>query len=169
MTITNKYIERLIISEPKFRQFVWCFSLDLDAHKIDLLTSLNRNTAIRYLLLLRKRIAEFCEQLSSFVGEMELDESYFGARHIKGKQGRSAYGKTPVFGILPRRSNVYTEIVPDGARKTLQAIIRGRVEPESIIHSDVWRAYTGLVDLGYKKALSCASWEEPVYQWQETY
>ncbi|MFQ5715394.1 MAG: transposase, partial [Candidatus Scalinduaceae bacterium] len=30
-------------------------------------------------------------------------------------------------------------------------IIRGRVSPESIIYSDSWCGYKGLVDLGYKK------------------
>ena len=151
MTITNKYIKRSRISEAKFREFIRYFSLDLDAHKIAFLTSLNRNTVNRYLLLIRKRIAEFCEQSSPFHGEIEVDESYFGARRIRGKRGRGAYGKTPVFGILQRGGQVYTEIVPDCARKTLQAIIRGRVEPDSVIHSDSWRGYGGLVDLGYKK------------------
>ena len=127
MTITNKYIKRSRISEAKFREFVRCFSLDLDAHKIAFLTGLNRNTVNRYLHLLRKRTAEFCEQSSPFVGEIEVDESYFGARRIKGKRGRGAYGKTPVFGILQRGGKVYTEIVPACAQKTLQAIIRGRV------------------------------------------
>ena len=41
--------------------------------------------------------------------------------------------------------------MPDCAKATLQAIIRGKVSPESIIHSDKWRGYNGLVDLGYKK------------------
>jgi transposase len=151
MTITNKYIKRSRISEAKFREFIRYFSLDLDAHKITFLTGLNRNTVNRYLLLIRKRIAEFCEQSSPFQGEIEVDESYFGANRVKGKRGRGAYGKTPVFGLLQRGGKVYTEIVPDCARKTLQAIIRGKVEPESIIHSDSWRGYNGLVDLGYKK------------------
>jgi len=151
MTITNKYIKRSRISEAKFREFIRHFSLDLDAHKIAFLTSLNRNTVNRYLLLIRKRIAEFCEQSSPFHGEIEVDESYFGARCIRGKRGRGAYGKRSVFGILQRGGQVYTEIVPDCARKTLQAIIRGRVEPDSVIHSDSWRGYGGLVDLEYKK------------------
>ena len=138
MTITNKYIKRSRISEAKIRLLIKYFSLDLDAHKIALLTGLNRNTINRYLLLIRKRIAEFCEKLSPFSGEIEVDESYFGARRIKGKRGRGAYGKTPVFGILQRGGNVYTEIVPDCARKTLQAIIRDRVYPDSVIHSDAW-------------------------------
>ena len=94
-----------------------CFSLDLDAHQTALLTGLNRNTVNRYLLLIRTRIAEFCEQSSPFHGEIEVDESYFGAKRIKGKRGRGAYSKTPVFGILQRSGMVYTEIVPDCAKQ----------------------------------------------------
>jgi len=123
----------------------------LDAQTIASLIQLNRNTVNRYLTLTRKRIAEFCEQQSPFEGEIEVDESYFGGKRIKGKRGRGAFKKTPVFGILKRGGKVYTEIVPDCAKATLQGIIRGRVEPDSIIHSDGWRGYNGLVDLGYKK------------------
>jgi transposase len=59
MTINNKYIKRSRISEAKFREFIKYFSLDLDAYKIAFLTDLNRNTINRYLLIVRKRIAEF--------------------------------------------------------------------------------------------------------------
>ena len=92
-----------------------------------------------------------CEQSSPFRGDIEVDESYFGAKRIKGKRGRGAYNKTHVFGILQRQGMVYTEIVPDCAKQALQGIIRGRVALESVIHSDSWRGYDGLVDLGYKK------------------
>jgi transposase len=33
----------------------------------------------------------------------------------------------------------------------LQAIIRGRLAPEAVIHSDGWRGYDGLVDVGNSK------------------
>jgi len=56
-----------------------------------------------------------------------------------------------VFGILERNGKVYTEVVSDCSRATLQAIIRGHVEIDSIIHSDKWRGYNGLVDMGYPK------------------
>jgi transposase-like protein len=46
---------------------------------------------------------------------------------------------------------VYTEIVPDVTKHTLIGIIRGRISLESIIHSDKWRGYDGLVDAGYEK------------------
>lgn len=147
----NKYINRSRISEAKFREIVKYFSLDLEAQKIASLTQLNRNTINRYLNLIRIRIAELCESETPFQGVVEVDESYFGAKRIRGKRGRGAAGKTPVFGILQRQGKVYTEIVPDCAKATLQAIIRGKVSADSIIHSDGWRGYNGLVDIGYKK------------------
>jgi hypothetical protein len=83
---------------------------------------LNRNTVNRYLTLIRERITEHCETQSPFKGEIEVDESYFGGKRIKGKRGRGAYKKTPVFGILKRGGKVYTEVVPDWAKATLQGI-----------------------------------------------
>jgi len=56
-----------------------------------------------------------------------------------------------VFGFLKRGGKVYTEIVPDCAKATLQGIIRSRVRPDSVIHSDGWRVYNSLVDPGFKK------------------
>ena len=151
MATKNKYIQRSKISEAKFRQLIKLFVHDLDAQTIASLANLNRNTVNRYLRLIRSRIAEFCETQSPLKGEIEVDESYFGGKRIKGKRGRGAFKKTPVFGIFKRGGKVYTEIVPDCAKATLQAIIRGRVSPDSVIHSDGWRGYDGLVNLGYKK------------------
>ena len=44
-----------------------------------------------------------------------------------------------------------TEIVADCRKKTLQQIIRGRVDPASVLHTDQWVGYDGLVDVGYDK------------------
>lgn len=151
MTLKNKYANRSKISAAKIRQIVKLFSLDLDASQIAKIAGLNRNTINRYLSEIRVRISDFCALQSPFSGEVEVDESYFGARRVKGKRGRGAFGKTIVFGIFKRNGKVYTEIVPDCRRFTLQAVIRGRVSLESVIHSDGWRGYNGLVDLGYKK------------------
>ena len=149
----NKYAKRAHISERKFQQLVRLFSADLDACQIARLTGLNRNTVNRYLTKIRQRLVEYCETQSPYSGEVEVDESFFGARRIKGKRGRGAYGKTIVFGIFQRNGHVYTEIVPNCSKATLQAVIRGRVELESIIYSDRWRGYNGLVDVGYGKHL----------------
>jgi transposase-like protein len=151
MARINKYFHRSRISERKFRQIVKLFALDLTASQIAEIVNLNRNTVNRYLQEMRKKIAEFCENESPFKGEVEVDESFFGAKRVRGKRGRGAYGKTIVFGIFQRNGKVYTEIVPDCRKATLQAVIRGRVSLKSVIHSDGWRGYNGLVDIGYKK------------------
>jgi len=46
---------------------------------------------------------------------------------------------------------VFTEIVPDAKKATLQGIIRGRIDLESVVHTDGWVGYDGLVDMGYAK------------------
>ncbi len=61
--------------------------------------------------LLRKRIVQECEKQTLFKGVVELDESYFGLRWIRGKRGQGAGSKTIVFGIFKREYKVYTEIV----------------------------------------------------------
>jgi len=48
-----------------------------------------------------------------------------------------------VFGILERHGKVYTEIVPNAAKKPLQAAIWGRVAIDSIIHPGGWGATMG--------------------------
>lgn len=153
MTAKNRYARRSKISEAKFRELVKLFALDLEATQIAELANLNRNTVNRFLKAIRERLAEHSEQQSPFAGEVEVDESFFGARHVKGKRGRGASGKTIVFGVFKRNGKVYTEIVSDCSKATLQAVIRGKVEPESVIYSDNWRGYNGLVDVGYGKHL----------------
>lgn len=77
------------------------------------------NTAHRAATILRMAIlahAEDAEVLLS--GEIELDESWFGGRR-KGKRGRGAAGKVPVFGILSRGSQVFVQVVPDCKAETL--------------------------------------------------
>jgi transposase-like protein len=129
------------------------FSADLTATQIAQISSLNVNTVNRYLQLIRHKIAVECKNQAMLSGIIEADESYFGARRVKGKRGRGAYGKTIVFGLYKLNGNVYTEIVPDCSQATLQAVIRGRVSVDSVINTDGWRGYNGLVDLGYEKHL----------------
>ena len=116
------------------------------------LTGLSHRSVITIFGKIRQRIAEECERQSPFKnGEVEVDESYFGPHRVRGKRGRGAGRKTIVFGLLKRDGKVYTEIVPDCKKATLQAIIRGRVSADAVIHSDGWRGYDGLVDVGYAK------------------
>ncbi|MDQ3714048.1 MAG: IS1595 family transposase [Acidobacteriota bacterium] len=148
----NRYYRCAKISERKTRQIIKYFALDLTADKTALLTDLTYKSVKQIYLKIRNRIAEQAVRASPFATcQIEVDESYFGARRVRGKRGRGAGSKTIVFGIYKRNGKVYTEIVPNAAKKTLQSIIRGRVSLDSVIHSDGWRGYNGLVDTGYSK------------------
>ena len=147
----NRYYRRSRISERKFREIIKFFALDLTANRTAQLIGLTHKSVNQIYLKIRLRLAQDCQRESPFCGEVEVDESYFGARRVKGKRGRGASGKTIVFGIYKRNGKVFTEIIPNVQRKTLPAIIRGRVSIETVIHSDSWRGYNGLVDLGYPK------------------
>jgi len=146
------------LSKHRVTKIVRCFCLDIDASTTSELLRLNRKTINRYYGLFREAIyTHQMEEFMAYCGEIELDESYFGSRRIRGnhvklKRGRGTL-KQPVFGIFERQGRVYTEIVPDCKKVTLQAIITGKVTSESVIYSDGWRGYDGLVDVGYDKHL----------------
>ncbi len=78
-----------------------------------------------------------------FCGKIELDESYFGGVR-KGKRGRGAAGKVPVFGILKRGGHVYTQVIDDTKTSTLMPIIREKIMPDSIVYTDCYRSYNAL-------------------------
>ena len=150
--MSNKYFFRGKISEEKFRRIVRLFCLDIEAKKSAELTNLNRSTVNNIYRKLRERIAELCEAESPFTnGEVELDESYFGARRVRGIRGRGALGKTPVFGMLKRGDKVYTQIVKNCSISELLPIIKGRTDTGAIIYSDGFKSYDGLVNYGYKR------------------
>ena len=152
MAVVSKGFTRARISRAKFRQIVRLFALDLTATQITEIACVNRNTVNRYVRLTRQAIARYCEQESPFAGEVELDESYFGARRVRGKRGRGARGKTIVFGIYKRNGCVYTKIIPNCTKASIQGILRGRVELSSTIHTeDGFRSYDGIVHMGYRK------------------
>ena len=109
------------------------------------LAGVNRKTAAYYFQRLREIIAVELDMQSDeiFDGEIELDESYFGGTR-KGKRGRGASGKVPVFGILKRNGKVYTKIIPDASSATLMPIIKRKITPDSIVYTDYWRGYNAL-------------------------
>jgi transposase len=106
------------------------------------LSGVNRNTAILFFHKIRETIHEEIEKHDApqLSGEIELDESYFGGRR-KGKRGRGAGGKVPVFGLLKRNGYVHAMIIPNAASSTLLPIIKDRIKPHSIVYTDSFRAY----------------------------
>ena len=103
------------------------------------LTELSKQSINKYLMAIRLRFVELSKlQSDPLVGQIEVDESYFGARRVRGRRGRGAKGKIIVFGLLKRGDKVYTEIVDNCSAVTLQSIIKGKTSIDSVIHSDGW-------------------------------
>jgi len=101
------------ISKAKFRQIILLFSEDLSATQISHLTGLSRQIINKYLTAIRLRILELSTlESDQLVGQIEVDESYFGARRVCGKRGRGANGKVIVFGLLKRGEKIYAESYP---------------------------------------------------------
>ena len=148
------------LTNYQIKKTIQHFSIDIDATKTALLLGLNRHTINRYYLIFRKAIyLHQSLELNKILGDVEFDESYFGARRKRGFHGKLKRGrgtlKQPVFGIFKRdnilgRESIYTEIVPDCKKETLQAIIKGKIDISSTITTDGWRGYDGLVDVGYE-------------------
>ena len=146
------------LSRYRQEKLMRAFCADLTATQSACLLGLSRTTVNRYYRLFRTAIAAHQrDQKALFVGTVEVDESYFGPSRRRGVTGRLKPGrgtlKQPVFGIYERGGRVFTEIVPDTNKKTLQRLIRDRIALDAVIVSDGWRAYDGLVDVGYDRHL----------------
>jgi transposase len=145
----NIYKKQSHISLAKMREIIHCFSLDLTATNTSQLTGISRPTINKYFDRFRRII--YLESFNSTAsdGTFELDESYFGAKRVRGKRGRGAAGKTPVFGLLKRDGNVYVEVVKNCSKEQLMPIIQGKILEGSTINTDGWTAYNGLILNGY--------------------
>ena len=112
--------------------------MDVGATTITELVGVSRPTINRLLKAVRERIAEFCESESPFEsGEIEIDESYFGARRVRGIRGRGARGKHIVFGLIKRGGKVYTQVVTNCSAAQLLPIIRDKVTEDSVVNWEV--------------------------------
>lgn len=105
-----------------------CFSEDITASSASILLCINRNTINSYYNKFRELLLDYSLRITGKeFGEFELDESYFGAKRIRGKRGRGAAGKTPVFGLLKRDGKVFVTIVPNCSKEELMPIIQGKI------------------------------------------
>ena len=131
------------LSQPKQQRLIELFISGSTARTAAALVDVNRNTAAYYFHRLRQLIYQAVEDETLFSGEIEVDESYFGGRR-KGKRGRGAAGKVPVFGILKRGGKVYTKVIPDVRSTTLMRIMEQKIVPDSIVYTDSLQSYNVL-------------------------
>lgn len=147
---SNRWINRLNISLQQWLWIIKLFELELSARKISQQVGLSYPTVLRAVTILRIAILiedEDAEELLQ--GEVEIDETYFGGRR-KGKRGRGAFNKVPVFGILERKGVVKVEVVKDVTAETLLSMTVKTVRRGSIVYTDKFRSYDSLMFCGYR-------------------
>jgi transposase len=86
------------LSKAKQDRLIEHFVAGTTARTVAVLVGVNKSTASYYFHRLRELILKAVEDETPFSGEIEVDESYFGGRR-KGKRGRGAAGKVPVWFI----------------------------------------------------------------------
>jgi transposase len=70
------------------------FCLDICALTAADLAEVNKSTTHKIYGRFRARVVQLkLDHSKPFTGEVEIDESYFGARLVRGKRGRGASGK----------------------------------------------------------------------------
>jgi len=131
------------LSKYKQNRLIELFVAGATARTAASLVGVNKSTSSYYFHRLRELIYRNDDDAGLLAGEIEIDESYFGGKR-KGKRGRGATGKVPVFGLLKRNGKVYAVIIPDAKSQTLMPIIRQKVTPDSIVYSDAFCSYNAL-------------------------
>ncbi len=104
------------ISTFTLKKIIEHFCVDFEDAKTALLLGLNRNTINHWYLIFRTGVYDHqIKEFKKIFDKAEVDESYFGARPIRGFHGKLKRGggtrKQTVFGIFKRNGRVYTEIV----------------------------------------------------------
>jgi transposase len=126
------------------------FELDTSVREAAHQLGLSYNTVYDLFDLFRQSIVSMDRDTSfTLSGEIEMDESYFGGRR-KGYRGRGAAGKIPVFGILERGGKVRVEVVQNVTGETLLTMAIKKVKRGSLIYTDKFRSYNGLISYGFR-------------------
>ena len=125
------------------------FELDTSVREAAKQLGLAYNTVYNLFNLFREAIAATDTDGFSLSGEIEMDESYFGGKR-KGKRGRGAAGKIPVFGILERGGKVRVEVVRDVRGESLVDLAIRKVKRGSLVYTDKFRSYNGLISYGFR-------------------
>jgi transposase len=138
-------VKKSRISKAKQNRLIEYFVIGATARCTARLLNMSKNTTSYYFKRLREIIAMHLEKEANemIIGEIEVDESYFGGTR-KGKRGRGASCKIPVFGLLKRGGKVYTKIIPDASASSLLPIIAEKIVPDSIVYTDCWKGYNAL-------------------------
>lgn len=147
---SGRWINKVQITAKDWLWILKLFELELSARRIADQVRLSYPTVLKAVTVIRMAIISHTRDVDALLGgEVEMDESYFGGRR-KGKRGRGAANKVPVFGILERNGIVKVEVIKDVTAETLLNMTVKTVRRGSIVYTDKFRGYDSLMFCGYR-------------------
>jgi len=147
---SGRWINSLKILAKTWLWIIKLFELEVSARKISQQVGISYPTALKAVTLIRRSILAGTPEGEELLrGEIEIDESYFGGKR-KGKRGRGALHKVPVFGILERNGVVKVDVVKDVTAASLLDLTIKTVRRGSVVYTDKFRSYDTLMFCGYR-------------------
>lgn len=147
---SRRWLHRGRLSCRQWLRLVKLFELEVSTRKMATQLKLAYNTTYKAVTTLRLAILAHAQDGATLLqGEIEMDEAYFGGRR-KGRRGRGAAGKVPVFGILEREGRVFVEVVPNVRAQTVLGLAVKKVRRGSIVYTDRFQIYDALMFCGYR-------------------
>ncbi len=126
----------------------------ISAMQIERETGVTYKTAWRMFKQIRSMLnPEKSGPIGGFNRRVEMDESYFGAKNVRGgKRGRPSAEnptKVSVVGMVQRKGEVRAFVAADTKADTLRGLVKEHVLPKSLVFTDDYRSYNGLGARGY--------------------
>jgi transposase-like protein len=118
-----------------------------------------------WLLLHKIRGAMVFSDRSHLAGDIEVDEAFLGGVRT-GKRGRGAEGKQLIviaaeFSGKRKIGRIRIQRSSDASAEKLEAFIKKNIAQKSTVHTDGWRGYNGVTNLGYKHRAQKAALVDP--------
>lgn len=171
MTSLNPYKGKSHLWIAETRKIIRMFAEDLTATTTSKLPKIERKTVNRRYEYIRKVIHRYAIKKDLDIRKwiIEIDESYFWPKRIRGKRWRWVGDKIKVFlWLLKRYWKVFVQAAPDCSAKSLLPTIRWKIATEnSVINTDWWPSYDWLIDLWYEKHYRVHHWENEFVRWKK--
>lgn len=148
--LSGRWLAGLRIGLVAWLHLLKFFQLELSARKSAQELGLSYPTVLKGYRIMRQAIVAHQGDTGRLAGEVELDDTYFGG-HRKGKRGRGAAGKIPVFGLVERGGRVTAEVVKDISTETVLGLTVKKVRRGSIVYTDRFKSYDSLMFCGYRQ------------------
>ena len=145
---SGRWLSNVRLPPAQWLWMVKLFVLEVSTNTAASELEISYPTALRAMDAIREAIMENSHVPKELEGEVEADESYFGGRR-KGKRGRGAAGKVPVFGIIERKGRVWVQPVKDVTADTLLDLTVRKVRRGSLVYTDKYKSYDSLMFYGY--------------------